>query len=196
MNFFVLCSYGRGDLPFVCPILLVGWEDLLVICLECDSYLQVPSRKSLESWRYRTLTWAVTNLPVLPSDLCSIWKRRLAFRMPYLVSQIRWLVWHVLTVLCIPRSHPGWIRPIGQFAISEFVREQTYRYSTLSFPLDVCSIYGRTDLPSLQPSNQRIGRLVCCMFSLCFCIRRPHPEGAREVGTLAVSLAANEPTYR
>ncbi len=116
----------------------------------------------------------------------------------YLASHIRWLVWIFILFpgLCIPRSHPGWIRPIGEFEISEFVREQAYRYSTLSFPLGLCSIREVTTcLPKSHPTS-RIGETCLLHVFTMFCIRRPHPEGAREIGALAVSLAANEPAYR
>ena len=61
--------------------------------------------------------------PPLSPDLHSIWKNVLPCRMPFRTSRIAWLVFCMFWLgFVYPRSHSGWIGPIGE--IGEAVFEQ------------------------------------------------------------------------
>ena len=66
-----------------------------------------------------------------------------------------------------PRSHPGWIGPIGEIGEAAFILQQAYRYSILSFP-DLHSIWTKRVAFLMPVHTSRIGWLDFCMFWLGF----------------------------
>ncbi len=92
---------------------------------------------SQSNWAYWWVCWTwvypKTSLPVFhllfSLDMGSKWRRRLAFNMPFPSSTIAWIVFCMFWLgVVYPRSHPGWIGPIGEFAAAEFRQKPAYRY--------------------------------------------------------------------
>jgi hypothetical protein len=94
-----------------------------------------------------------------------------------------------------PRSHSGWIGPIGPFTGAGFIPEQAYQYSIPLSP-DVHSIW-RKKLAFFMPfRNSRIGWLVCCMFWLCFVSPRSHPGWIGRIGEFTEAVFISKQAYR
>ncbi len=95
-------------LPEVHPLFPLASETCLAYAL--SNHPQVLSRSS---WAYWWICWSwiypVTSLPVFhllfSLDMGSIWRRRLAFRMPLPIRLIGWLV--IWLCFLYPRSHSG-----------------------------------------------------------------------------------------
>ena len=90
-----------------------------------------------------------------------------------------------------PRSHSGWIGPIGEFGGAGFIRKPAYRYSIPLFP-DLHSIW-RKRLAFLTPVHtSRIGWLGFCMNWLSFVYPGPIPaELGRLVNLMELKLGSN-----
>ena len=75
---------------------------------------------------------AYRSSPFLPFGLHSIWKNRLAFLMPFRTSTMAWLDFCMFWLgFVYPRSHPGWIGPIGKIGVPGIIPKQAYRYSII-----------------------------------------------------------------
>ena len=66
-----------------------------------------------------------------------------------------------------PRSHSGWIGPIGEFAAADFTHKPAYRYSIL-ISFDLNSIWGNRLAFLMLFHTSRIGWLAFCIFWLRF----------------------------
>jgi Leucine-rich repeat (LRR) protein len=93
-----------------------------------------------------------------------------------------------------PRSHSGWIGPIGEFRATVFIQKPAYRYSILSFP-DLHSIWTKRVAFLMPVHTSRIGWLVFCMNWLSFVYPGPIPAELDQLANLQVlSLENNKLT--
>ena len=129
-----LPSILRHGLAFLSKIVPVGWCDSFFVCF--DWVLYAPGRIPAELGQLANLkelylndNQFTGNHPFFPPDLHSIWRNRLVFFRPVRTSQIGWLVFCMFWLSFVyPRSHSGWIGPIGQFNASLFTSKPAYRY--------------------------------------------------------------------
>ncbi len=120
------------------------------------------------------------SIPLSP-DLYSLWRNRLAFLMPFHISRIGWLVcccmfW--MSFLC-PRSHSGWIWPIGEFTRAGFTRKQAYRYF----------------IPLTHDLHKELPKYFC-MFRLIFSCSRCHSGWNGPIGQFTGPSCIYKYAYR
>ncbi len=177
----------------LCPFIPVRQRDLFFVCFDWFVYTPGPipaELGQLANLRYMDLSnnQLTGNLSFSPPDLHSIWTKRLAFLMPFHTRMIGWLGFCMFWLNFVyPRSHSGWIGPIGQFKSFLFTHKQAHRYSIPLYP-DSHSIW-RNRLAFLRPVHtSRIGWLVFCMNWLSFVYPRYHSGWIGPIGQFKLSL--------
>ncbi len=121
------------------------------------------------------------SIPLSP-DLHSIWRTRLAFLIPVHTSTIVWLGFCMFRLSFVyPRSHSGWIEPIGQFNASLFILKPTYRYSIPLSP-DLHQIWRKQLAFLMLFHTSTIAWLVFCMFWLSFVYPGSHSGWIGPIG--------------
>ncbi len=121
----------------------------------------------------------------------------LVFPMPFRTSTIAWLVFCMFWLgFVYPRSHSGWIRPIGEIGEPAVVEQPTYRYS-IPLPMTCIQYLGIGLLSSCMPfRTSTIAWLGFCMFWLGFVYPRSHPGWIGPIGGFTGAVFIRQQAYR
>jgi hypothetical protein len=94
-----------------------------------------------------------------------------------------------------PRSHPGWIGPIGESEGAVFIQKPTYRYF-ITFSSDLHSIWRNRLAFLMSFRTSRIEWLGFCMIWLSFVYPRSHSGWIGTIGRFNASSFTAKPAYR